>query len=169
MPIDYYVGIGAPFFALLLWFAVDFIPVIAGPVIALTIVVGSVTATPMLVVRDYRKMMTKIRSECDHCAVLVSEGSGAAVPACTLYEAKGLDVYLLRVSDVPDDVIQKIGKNRLIYFIPANESSFIPMEREVVRKFAAVPEDGFFKIDLTHAPVDGSMPDSYRPRPQDKD
>jgi len=164
MPIDYYLGIGAPFFAVLLWFAIDFIPVIAGPVIALTIVVGSVTATPMMVPRDYRKMMTKIRSECDHCAVVVSEGSGAAVPACTLYEAKGLDVYLLRISDLPDGMIQKIGKNRLIYFVPANESSSMPMEREVVREFAAVPEDDFFKIDLTRVPADKSMPNSRRPQ-----
>ncbi len=95
MPADYYLGISAPLFALLLWFAVDAIPLVAGPALALILIAGTATATPIMVPRDYRKILTKIRLDCSHCAVLVSSGGGIAVPACSLYESKGLDIYLL--------------------------------------------------------------------------
>ena len=149
MPSDYYLGISAPLFALLLWFAVDAIPVFSGPVLALTLFVGTVTASPMMVPRDYRKILTKIRSDCDHCAVLVSTGGGIAVPACALYESKGLDVYLLNPGDRPASVVQKIGRDRVIYLITADESSAIQTETEFIQMFAASPGDDYFRVDPT--------------------
>jgi Dolichyl-phosphate-mannose-protein mannosyltransferase len=155
MPTDYYLGISAPLFALLLWFAVDTIPLVAGPALALILIAGTVTATPIMVPRDYRKILTKISSDCSHCAVLVSSGGGIAVPACSLYESKGLDIYLLNPGDTLEGVVQKIGRHRVIYLIPANESAPIQIEREFIQTFAATPGDDYFRVDPTRLSPDG--------------
>jgi hypothetical protein len=147
MPIDYYLGISAPLFALLIWFAVDAFPRVTIPTLGIMLFAGTVTAIPMMAPRDYRKILSKIRSECVDCAVVVSSGGGIAVPACSLYEAKGLDIYLLNPGDAPESVVQKIGRDRVIYLIPAHEPSAIQVEQEFFRMFAAIPGDDYFKAD----------------------
>jgi 4-amino-4-deoxy-L-arabinose transferase-like glycosyltransferase len=150
MPNEYYLGIGVPLLVLLISYGVNAIP-LASPLLAIALIAGTVTstATPMGATPDYRSMVRQIRSECDHCAVLVGLGWGRAIPACVLYEANGQDVYQLQATDTPDEVVQRIGTRRPIYLIPANEGFTIEIEKQLVRTFASVPGDGYFKIDTT--------------------
>jgi hypothetical protein len=148
MPNGYYLGIGAPLLVLLIAYGVNAVP-LASPLLAFALVVGTVMATPMMPTIDYRAMLGHIRSECDHCAVLAGYGYGGAVPACTLYEAKGLEVFLLRKRDTPDEVVQRIGIGRIIYLIPSNDPPTMQVEREFVQSFPSAPGDGYFKIDTT--------------------
>jgi Dolichyl-phosphate-mannose-protein mannosyltransferase len=149
MPNDYYLGIGAPLLALLIACGVNAVP-LASPLLAIALVAGTITAMPMMPTINYRLMLEHIRAECDHCAVLAGFGYGGTVPACALYEAKGLDVYMLKASDTPDEVVQRIGPGRTIYLIPANEPNTIEIEREFLGSFDSVPLDGYFKIDTTY-------------------
>ncbi len=43
--------------------------------------------------------------------------------------------------------MQKIGRDRVIYLIPANESSTIQIEKEFIQMFAATPGDDYFRVD----------------------
>jgi hypothetical protein len=153
MPNDYYLGIGAPLLVLLISNGVNAIP-FASPLLAAAVIIGTATAkpTPMFSVPDYRGMMGRIRSECHQCAVVAGFGWGGSVPACVLYEAKGLDVYLLESRDTPDEVIQRVGAGRTVYLIPANEPRTIEIEKQFVESFASEPGDGYFKIDTAHPP-----------------
>jgi hypothetical protein len=151
MPNEYYLGVGAPLLVLLIAYGVNAAPP-ASPLLAVAIVAGTLTAmaTPMFSIPDYRSMVGHIRSECDHCAVLVGFGWGGAIPACVLYEANGLDVYLLKSKDTPGGVVQRIGAGRTIYLIPANEPRTIEIEKQFLQSFPSVPGDGYFKIDTTY-------------------
>ncbi len=153
MPNEYYLGIGAPLLVLLMANGVNAIP-LASPLLAAAIIIGTATAkpTPMFSVPDYRGMMGHIRSECHQCAVVAGFGWGGSVPACVLYEAKGLDVYLLQSRDTTAEVVQRVGAGRTIYLIPANEPRTIEIERQFVQSFPSETEDGYFKIDTTTHP-----------------
>ena len=148
MPNAYYLGIGAPLLVLLIAYGVNAVP-LSSPLLAFALVVGTVTATPLMPTIDYRAMLGHIRSECDHCVVLVGFGYGGAVPACVLYEAKGLDVLLLRASDTPDEIVQRIGTGRTIFLISSNDPPTAQVEGEFVQAYPSVPGDGYFRIDPT--------------------
>jgi len=153
MPNTYYLGIGAPLLALLMSYGVNAVPW-ASPVLGIALLGGMVTAARMPATTldfrtDYRAVLRHIRSECDHCPILVGAGSGRGVPGCVLYEARGSDVYLLRASDKPEEVIERIGREQTIYLIPANERT-MQVERELIQTFSAIPEDTYFKIEARH-------------------
>jgi len=148
MPADYYLGVGAPLLILLIASGLDAVPLMS-PVLAAALVAGTVTATPMMSTIDYRDMLRHIRKECNHCAVLVGFGEGGAVPACVLYEAKGLDVFLLQMNDVPDELVQRIGQGRTIFLIPAQEPRTIEVERDFEEILPAEAQKGYFKIDTS--------------------
>ena len=57
-----------------------------------------------MALRDYRQMVTEIRPNCDHCAILVGYGWGGAAAACVLYEAKSFGCLLLNVGDTVEQV-----------------------------------------------------------------
>jgi 4-amino-4-deoxy-L-arabinose transferase-like glycosyltransferase len=86
MPNEYYLGVGAPLLVLLIAYGVNAAPP-ASPLLAVAIVAGTLTAmaTPMFSIPDYRSMVGHIRSECDHCAVLVGFGWGepSRLVSCT--------------------------------------------------------------------------------------
>lgn len=150
MPSIYYLGIGAPLLALLVAYGVNALPY-ASPVLASLLIAGTVTTPPRMMVMppDYRTMLGHIRAECNHCVVLAGSGYGV-VPACTMYEAKGLEVFVLRKGDTPGEVVQRIGTGRIIYLIPSNEPPTMQVEKEFVQSFPSEPGDGYFKIDTTH-------------------
>jgi 4-amino-4-deoxy-L-arabinose transferase-like glycosyltransferase len=151
MPNDYYLGVGAPLLVLLMAYGVNAVPY-ATPLLAAAVLVGTITQTPtpMFTSPDYRAMMAHIRSECDHCSILVGFGWGGSVPACVLYESHGLDVYSLKWRDTPDEVLQRIGPNRIIYLIPANEPRTIEIEKQFEQSFLSEPGDGYYKLDVSH-------------------
>jgi hypothetical protein len=146
MPNDYYLGISAPLFAFLLAYGVNAFP-LASPALALVLIAGTVTTTPMMMPSsNFRAMANEIRPECNHCALLAA---GPAVPACVLYEAKGMDVFLLKASDTPDAVVQRVGRGRTIYLITSNEADTAPLEQEIVQSFPSLAREGYFKVDTT--------------------
>jgi hypothetical protein len=63
-------------------------------------------------------VLSHIRSDGGHCPILVGSRSGRGVPGGVVYEARGLDVFLLRASDTPEEGIQRIGKERTIPWRP---------------------------------------------------
>jgi len=146
MPADYYLGVSAPLFALLLWYAVCSVPLVAGPLTGVIVMIGVITFTPMMAPRDYRKLMNDIRADCDHCVVVVSAGSGAAVPACVLYEGKGLDIRLLHTGESPGQAVEGVGKDHIIYFIPAEENSSARTEEEFLNAYPAARQNGYYKV-----------------------
>jgi Dolichyl-phosphate-mannose-protein mannosyltransferase len=146
MPGDYYLGIGTPLLVFLIAFGANAIP-FTRPLLAIILIAGTVTAAPMMPTINYRTMLEHIRSECDHCAVVAGFGYGGSIPACVLYEAKGIDVFLLKSKDSPEELVQRIGKGRTIYLIPANEPYTIEVEMEFVAAFPSVPGNGYFKIE----------------------
>lgn len=145
MPNDYYLGVSAPLLILLIWFGLNAVPV-AIPFFAIALITGSLTATPIMAYSDYRKMLADIRSDCDHCAIVVGYGYGGAVPACILYEAKGLDVYLLKSKDTVEDIHDRIGASRIIYLVPSNDPPTTSIEGEFVQAYGGIAEEGYFKI-----------------------
>ena len=149
MPYDYYLGIAAPLLVLLIWLGAQSFPT-ASALLAAALIFSAFTSTPIMALRDYRQMVAEIRPNCDHCAILVGYGWGGAVAACVLYEAQGLDVYLLNVGDTVERVDARIGPGRVIYLIPSTDPPTTPLEETFARKHAVVSENGFFKIAPAH-------------------
>jgi Dolichyl-phosphate-mannose-protein mannosyltransferase len=144
MPNDYYLGIGAPLLALLMGYGASAYP-LASPLLAAALVAGTVTTTPMMMPpSNYRTMLNHIRGECEHCALVAG---GTAVPACLLYEARGLDVFLLNKKDTAEGVAQRVGAGRTMYLFPDPDSdATTKIEKEIVSAFPSVAEEGYFKI-----------------------
>jgi hypothetical protein len=149
MPNDYYLGISAPLLVILIWLGAQAVP-IASPILAAVIILGAATATPIMSYGDFRKMLAEIRSDCDRCAVVVGWGYGGAVPACVLYEAKGLDIHLLKSSDTLEGVDRQIGRNRVIYLIPSQDPPTKSIEDRLIESHSATPRNGYFRIEPLH-------------------
>lgn len=147
MPRDYYLGIAAPIFALLLAYGVSAFPA-AIPVLGGVLLAGTMTATPMMPTVDYRTAAREIRSECRDCIVLVGKGSGGIIPATVFYDSGGLQMRVLTPADTPVSVVQAIGANRPIYFIPSNEPDSANAEKQFLAAYSAQPRGEFFKVDL---------------------
>jgi hypothetical protein len=145
MPQTYYLGISAPLSVLLLAYGATAFPM-ASPLLAIVLVSGTIAPAPLPARGEWRGMLNRIRSNCDRCAILVGAGAGRAVPGCVLYEARGMDVYALRAKDDLQEVVDRIGRDRTIYFIPSREPRTAEIERIVVETFSAVNEDGYFAI-----------------------
>jgi len=149
MPGDYYLGIAAPLFAVLMAYGATALPLVS-PLLATILILGIVTSTaiPMWCPPDYRAMVAGMRSECEHCTVLVGFGYAGSIPACVLYELKGgAKMYVLKVQDLPEEVVQKISPGR-VYFIPANEPRTVEVEQKLLRSFPFEERPGgYFKLD----------------------
>jgi hypothetical protein len=147
LPTDYYLGIGAPWLALLIGFGINVFPR-AIPVFALLLVSGTLAAAPMAPTIDYRKMAQEMRSECKDCPIVAGIGYSGAIPACVLYEAKGMKVLLLHPGDTVDRVVGRTGKWETVFLVPANEPATTQIEHELVEEFPSTQKDGYFEIDL---------------------
>jgi hypothetical protein len=150
MPRDYYLGIAAPIFSLLLACAVCAFP-IALPVLAAILLIGTATSAPMLPTTDYRSITREIRSQCNNCVLLVGNGSGGIIPATVLYDSDDLQVRALMPGDTPQQIALSIGANRPVYFIPSNEpdSASADAEKQFLNAFYSQPHGQFFKVDLS--------------------
>ena len=87
MPIEYYLGVGTPFLALLIGFGASAFPRTI-PLLAALLLAGAFTATPITHTTDYRKMPAEMRSKCNDCPMVIGVGYLGRFPACVLYEAK---------------------------------------------------------------------------------
>lgn len=145
MPADYYLGIAAPILALLVGFGVNAFPK-ASAVLALALVAGTVTARPMTHSIDYRTMTQQMRSECSECPILVGVGYVGAIPACVLYEARGMKVDLLKPDDTVESAVQRMGDPPEFFLVPSNEPATTELEQTLVRAYSAEPKHGYFQI-----------------------
>jgi hypothetical protein len=146
MPADYYLGIAAPLLALLIGFGVDAFPK-ASPLLAIALLAGIATARPMTHTVDYRTMAQQMRSECPNCPILVGVGYVGAIPACVLYEAKGMKVTLLEPNDSVRSAVQRMGDPPEFFLVPSNEPATTGIEQDVLHAYSAEPKHGYFEID----------------------
>jgi hypothetical protein len=147
MPADYYLGIAAPILALLVGFGVNVLPK-ASPLLAAVLVVGTVTARPMTYSVDYRTMAQQMRSECRQCPILVGVGYVGAIPACVLYEAKGMKVNLLKPNDTVQSAVQRMGDPPEFFLVPSNEPATTQIEQTLVHTYSAEARHGYFEIEV---------------------
>ncbi len=147
MPTDYYLGIAAPFAALLIGYGVTVLPR-ATLLLASVVVAGALTPVSMTKSIDYRAMMSQVRSLCPDCPILVGVGYAGAVPACVLYENKGMNVYLLEHNDQMESAIQQFGAPRKFVLVPTNEPATAELEHQFVQTYPSTWKDGYFQIDI---------------------
>ena len=158
MPTEYYLGVGTLFLALLIGFGASAFPR-AIPPLAVLLLAGAFTATPITHTTDYRKMLAEMRSKCSECPIVVGVGYMGAIPACVLYEAKGMRVLLLGSNDTVGQVVRRIGDQQNIFMIPANEPATAQIERRLVEACPSRRENGYFEIHLTQ----GGSCDAFAP------
>ena len=151
MPVGYYLGIAAPWMALLVGRGVNAFPR-TGCVLALAVVIGLIAQRPIVRTVDYRKIVARMNAECKECPVLVGTGYAGAVPACVLYEARGMQVFLLKPEDSVREVAQKVGGRGTIFFIPSNEPPTAKVEDEFLEDYSSARKNGYFKVSLDRAP-----------------
>lgn len=147
MPADYYLGIAAPFAALLIGYGATAVPR-ATPLLASIVIAGALTPVSMTKSIDYRAMMSQVHSQCPDCPILVGVGYAGAVPACILYENKGMNVYLLQHNDKMESAIQRMGEPRTFVLIPTNEPATTDLEHQFVYTYPSVWKGGYFQIDV---------------------
>jgi hypothetical protein len=165
MPSAYYLGLAAPWLALLVGYGVRAFPRVS-PLLAVIVVVGLMAASPIVRTVDYRKMVKKMEAECSHCAIVVGAGYAGAVPACILYEAPGMPVILVKPDDAVNEVVQRVGGRAKVFFVPTNEPPTAKIEREFLRQHFSARRNGYFDVSLSRAPeleraahaYDGSIP-----------
>ena len=88
---------------------------------------------------------------------MVGVGYMGAIPACVLYEAKGMQVLLLGSNDTVGQVVRRIGDQQNIFMIPANEPATAHIEQRLVEAYPSRSENGYFEIHLTR----GGSSDSF--------
>lgn len=129
MPVAYYLGIAAPWVALLVGYGVNAFPRWS-PLLAAAVLIGLIGARPLVRTVDYRAMLGRMNAECSHCPILVGTGYAGAVPACVLYESRGMQVFLLAPNDSVESVKDRIGTHKTIFFVPSNEPPTAQIEDE---------------------------------------
>jgi hypothetical protein len=145
MPRAYYLGIAAPWLAILIGFGVNALPRLS-PLLAVAIIVGLIGARPALKMPNYREMLRSMTLECSHCPIVVGMGYVGAVPACVLYEARGTPVFLLRRDDSVNAVMEEAGGQGTVFFVPSNEPPTGDIEAEFVRSFSFARKNGYFEV-----------------------
>ncbi|MGB7434820.1 MAG: glycosyltransferase family 39 protein [Candidatus Acidiferrum sp.] len=146
MPVDYYLGIAAPLLALLIGFGVNEFPR-GAPLLALVLITGTVTSTPMTKSTNYRSMALRMHSECPECPILVGEGYVGAIPACVLYEARNMKVSLLQPEDTVGSAMARMGEPKIFFLVPSNEPATAGIEHQVVQAYPASRKNGYFEVD----------------------
>lgn len=147
MPTDYYLGIGTPFLALLIGFGLNVYPR-ALPIFALLLLSGSVASLPMNPTVDYRQMAEEMHSDCKDCPIVAGFGYSGAIPACLLYEARGMKILLLHPGETVESVLGRTGKRQTVFLVPADEPSTTQTEHELIEEFPSIQKNGYFELDL---------------------
>lgn len=165
MPSAYYLGLAAPWLALLIGHGVNVFPRVS-PVLALVGVVGLFAEQPIVTSVDYRQIVGRMRAECSHCPIVVGAGFAGAVPACVLYESRGMPVFLLRSDASLWEVARWTEGRGTIFFVPTNEPPTAHIEQEFLRKYLPTRRNGYFELTPGRAPeverashsYDGTVP-----------
>lgn len=151
MPVAYYLGIAAPWVALLVGYGVNTFPRWS-PLLAAAVLIGIIFARPLVRTVDYRTMLTQMNAECSHCPILVGTGYAGAVPACVLYESRGMQVLLLTPNDSLDAVRERLGTHNTIFFVPSNEPPTAQIEDEFLQQYLSSRKNGYFEVSLDRPP-----------------
>jgi len=158
MPGDYYLGIGAPLSALLIGCGLGRFPGLS-PVLAMLITIGMATANPLINSTNYRAIAKKVRADCPGCTIVVGKGYAGAVPACVLYETKGMKVLTMNSGETPEDVLARTGDREPLLLVKTNEPPTVRSEDQFVKSYPAVWKGGYFEIYPHAAPRPGSGAD----------
>ena len=151
MPVYYYLGIAAPWLAMLVGFGLSGHPRWI-PIFALIVVIGSATGASLVKSPNYRLLASKIKAECDDCAIVVGNGYAGAVPACVLYESGGMKVVAVNSSDTPQAIAERAGDQQPVIFVKTGEPPTAQAEDEFVRAYPSVWRGGYFEV-FTGAPI----------------
>jgi uncharacterized membrane protein len=151
MPVAYYLGIAAPWVALLIGYGVNAFPRWS-PLLAAVVLIGLIGARPLVRTVDYRSMVGRMNAECSHCPILVGTGYAGAVPACVLYESRGMQVFLLTPNDSVEGVKDRIGSHKTIFFVPSNEPPTAQIEDEFLQQYLSSRKNGYFEVSLDRPP-----------------
>jgi hypothetical protein len=125
------------------------------------VIAGALTPVSMTKSIDYRAMMNNVRTHCPDCPILVGVGYAGAVPACVLYENKGMNVYLLEQNDQMESAIQRMGTPRTFILVPTNEPATTDLEHEFVQTYPSTWKNGYFQINIP----DNQQQETARLRP----
>ena len=150
MPSAYYLGLAAPWLALLIGYGARAFPRVV-PLLAVIEVVGLMAASPIVKTVDYRQMVERMRAECSHCAIVVGTGYAGAVPACVLYESQGLPVFVVSPNDSVSEVTRRAGGRGTVFFVPTGEPPTANIEREFLREYFSEQKNGYFEVSLGRA------------------
>ena len=145
MPADYYTGIAATFLALLIGFGVSAAPR-ASLALAVVLIAGTLTPVPMTKTTDYRGILGRVRADCSNCSILVGVGYAGAIPACVLYEAKGMNVVLLKADDTVPKALERMGDPGTFILIPGNEPATRDLEQQIVQTYPSAWKDGYYDV-----------------------
>jgi Dolichyl-phosphate-mannose-protein mannosyltransferase len=145
MPSAYYLGLAAPWLALLIGFGFNASPRVS-PALALLIGVGVIAAKPIVTTKDYRQMVSAFRADCPECSIVVGKGYAGAAPACVLYEAKGMPVVLVNTDDSPDEILQRAGKQRPIFVVQTTEPPTAESIDRFVQSYPSESKNGYFEV-----------------------
>ena len=147
MPSAYYLGLAAPWLALLIGYGVELLPRLRW-LLAGCIVMGVIASRPIVNSTDYREMVARMQAKCSHCPIVVGTGFVGAVPACVLYESRGMPVFLLNSDDSVREIAQKVGVRRTIFFVPTNEPPTVKVEKDFLRQYWSSRKTGYFEVSL---------------------
>lgn len=151
MPTAYYLGLAAPWQALLIGYGVKVFPRVTS-LLALVVGLGLIAQQPIVTSVDYRQLVGRMKAECSHCPIVVGAGFAGAVPACVLYESRGMPVFLLRPEDSVAEVARRTGGHGTIFFVPTNEPPTAGVEQEFLREYLPDRRNGYFELSLGHRP-----------------
>lgn len=152
MPVAYYLGIAAPWLALLVGYGINAYPR-CGCAFGLALLIGLIASRPVVRTVNYREMVSRMKAECSDCPILVGTGYAGAVPASVLYEARGMPVYLLQPEDRVQQVAEHVGGRGTIFFVPSNEPPTAKVEEEFLQDYLAERKNGYFEVSLDRLPV----------------
>jgi uncharacterized membrane protein len=152
MPTAYYLGLSAPWLALLVGYGVNALPR-ARYLLAPMAAVGLIAAQPIVTTINYRQMMRQMRAECSECSIVVGNGYAGAVPASVLYEAHGMHVFLLTPADSAPEVAERVAGQETVFFVPSHEPPAAKIEDEFLESYFTQRKNGFFEISLDRPPL----------------
>lgn len=147
MPSAYYLGLAAPWLALLIGYGVEVFPRLRW-LLACCIAIGVIASRPIVSTVDYRQMVARMQVKCSHCPIVVGTGFVGAVPACVLYESRGMSVFLLNSDDSVRELVQKVGAGGTIFFVPTNEPPTVKIETDFLREYWSSRKNGYFEVSL---------------------
>ena len=155
MPVEYYLGLGVPWLALLVGFGLNARPNLR-PLYVVVVAAGMVTAAPLVTSPDYRSLASRIRTACSDCVVVVGNGYAGAVPACILYESRGMKVVTANRGDTPQmiaDRAEEQGDRQPVIFVKTDEPPTAKAEEGFLRAYPSAWRGGYFEVFTEDGPT----------------